>query len=189
MSSDKNSLNSPVSSDSVQNTTGKRGHPSTSSSSSCDSPNATVLRSTKIFKGHNKSKIPVKQSKDKMGLTEQDLAKIKDLMNSLLDIKLDPLKKHQEAVSRQVARMEKFTREKNIIISGIPEANDDLQNNIQVVNDLCDKAKIDRVLIDDVFLLGKKTSTDRPLLLKLALMVDKKKLMQAAKALRKEKSI
>jgi len=109
-------------------------------------------------------------------------------MEGLLDEKLKPLNQQQISVSKQMIRLEKFTREKNVIITGIPEDQGDLQTNIETINSICDKIGTPKVMIDDVFRIGKKKDTgNRPILLKLALMVDKKRLLQGAKVLRKEK--
>ncbi len=159
----------------------KRGHPSTSSSSSCDSPNQTVIKS-------NKHKILKKdESPEIMGLTKDDLDKIEALMNKLLDQKLETFTSNQEVVKKHIDKMEKLTREKNIVNIGIPEQGDDMDTNINSVNELCDKIGIDKILVDDVYRVGKKGGTkDRPLIVKCALMVDKKRLMKASKSLRKE---
>lgn len=177
----KNRNNPSVTSDTVKGTPEKRGHPSTSSSSS-GSPNSTPVRPTKLLKDSEGSKI-----KPTMGLSDQDLAKIKAIMNQLLDEKLEPIKQQQRDISQRITRLDKFSRDKNIIISGLEEQGDDLESSIEAVNNLCEKVGIQQVLIDDVFRIGKKGSGDRPILLKLALKVDKKRLMKAAKSLRKEK--
>ncbi len=84
--------------------------------------------------------------------------------------------------------MEGIARAKNVVITGIAENGDGLDANISEINDLCDSVGIPQVLIDDVFRMGKKKeSTPRPILLKMALMVDKKRLMKTSKILRKKK--
>lgn len=84
--------------------------------------------------------------------------------------------------------MESTTRAKNVVISGIAETDEGLEANIKAIDDLCDGVGIPKVLIDDVFRMGKKKgSSPRPLLLKLSLMVDKKRLMKTEKNVRSEK--
>lgn len=162
----------------------KRARTSTSSSSSCDSPNKTTVQPTKLWKG---AKSDHTKSVAIMGLTEDDLTKISALMEGLLDKKLDPMKVHQERVNAHMVKMENFTRAKNIVITGIQEEGEGLDANVEAVNNLCDNLGIRKVLIDDAFRLGKTKGATRPLLVKLALMVDKKLLMGQSKTLRAQK--
>jgi len=75
MSSQNQLVDSVVTSEQALSTAEKRGHPSTSSSSSCDSPNTPSARPTKLLKGSQETSIPIKTSK--MGLTAQDIATLK----------------------------------------------------------------------------------------------------------------
>lgn len=171
------------------NTPKKRGHPSTSSSSSSGTPEKLVIKKgSKLLKVTSESEESVFCDPEvEMVLTDEDLKKIEGVLEKLLSKELQTVVRTQQEISKRVSHIEAHSRAKNILITGLPEGDDSAAGNIKAIKDLCDEIGINHPMIDDVFRMGKKGATPRRMLLKLVTTVDKKSFMAHAKALRKKK--
>lgn len=114
------------------------------------------------------------------------LRKFKTMMKEMLE----PIEQKCDAASNNALRaIEKINREKNFVIFGLPEGNDEKTDDlIKLVDELFAKMGVTGVLVDDLFRLGKKKSGSkqpRPLLLKLVRMLDKKRIREARRKLGK----
>lgn len=172
---------------SKKSTPQKRGRPSTSSSSSSDSPNQSVSKQSAKTVKFSSNIEDLAQLKIEMVLTDEDLKKIEGVLDKLLNTKLQTVIQSQQDVAKKIVRIESSSRAKNILITGMPEGDDSPAGSVQQVFALCDEIGVPHPIVDDAFRMGKKGAEPRRMLLKLVSMVDKKRIMAHAKALRKKK--
>lgn len=125
---------------------------------------------------------------ENMGLSSNDLSKIQNMLESVMEKKLSLVITQLQSTANQMKRIELQLRSKNVIIQGIAEhSGEDLTKQTELMDELCTKMGIPSVLIDDIFRIGKKVEgKQRPLLVKLVKSTDKRLLMMNAKKLKEK---
>ncbi|CAL8091301.1 unnamed protein product [Orchesella dallaii] len=130
---------------------------------------------------------------DEMAMLQQaDLDKIRAMLSEVFDEKLQVLdKKCDDATSVAMSKIDFMRREKNIIISGLPEDNNEkITDQIKKAEGVFTKLGLKNIGIDDISRLGKDKKANgnpRPLLVKLVRKMDKRAIMSEKKKLGKEK--
>lgn len=126
---------------------------------------------------------------------EELLTRLNDMLAKLLDEKLDSklaaLKEGDEKSNKAIGdKVERYKREKNIVISNIPEdEGEEVDDLLMKANDIFEKMGIHGVEVDDIYRIGRKKANGkpRPLLVKLLRNYQKRSVMKEKKQLKGEK--
>ncbi|CAL8068637.1 unnamed protein product [Orchesella dallaii] len=125
-------------------------------------------------------------------LSQTDLDNIKAMLNDVFDEKLQALDKRcNDTTIVTITKIDNMRREKNIIITGIPEAaNEPINDLVAKTEQRFVKIGLQTITVDDISRLRRTARTDgkpRPVLVKLLRKLDKRAIMAGKNSLERKR--